>query len=222
MTDNALSSLYGQGHVDATRTRECVAMPGLREQTVFTPMEVVTVLLALWGRVAYDPCYGHPGVVLTKSGRKLSKGRKLAGLMAEGWTHEKLVEAGHANPTASVIPAERWTDCRGLVDPWPHKTFCNPPYGELRAWLEWAMATYADHIMLVPVRPHRTWWREWAATFPPSDLVYLNPLKFVGYDQAFPAPLCLARANAPTDEIGRFGQLCISTGLGSPIIKGAS
>ena len=215
MTD-ALSSLYGQGHVDATRTRECVAMPGLREQTVFTPMEIVTALIALWGRVAYDPCHGHPGAVLTRSGRKLGK---LAKLMADGWTREKLVAEGHANATASVVPAERKTDSRGLIDPWVDATFCNPPYGELRAWLEWAMAQLVDHIMLVPVRPHRTWWRKWAATIPPEDLVYLNPVKFVGYDQAFPAPLCLARANAPAGEVGRFGQLCVSLGLGSPITQ---
>lgn len=212
----ALSSLYGQGHVDATRTRECVAMPGLREQTVFTPIEIVTVLLALWGRVAYDPCHGHPGVVLTKSGRKLGK---LAALMEKGWTHEKLVAAGHANPTASVIPAERKTDCRGLCDVWVDATFCNPPYGNLREWLEYATGQPADHVLLVPVRPHRKWWRKWAATIPPEDLVYLNPVKFVGYDQAFPAPLCLARANAPANEVGRFGQLCVSAGIGSPITK---
>lgn len=211
---DALASLYGKGAVAATRTRECVAMPGLREQTVFTPWPIVIVLLALWGRVTYDPCHGHPGVVLTGPGRKLGK---LDELLAKGWTHETLVAEGHAVATASLIPATYWTDSRGLIDLWLDETFCNPPYGTLKDWLEWAMAQFVDHILLVPVRPNRTWWRKWAASIPAGDLVYLNPLKFVGYEQAFPAPLCLARANAPAAERGRLGHLCKALRLGSTI-----
>lgn len=30
----------------------------------------------------------------------------------------------------SIVPAERRTDRRGLLDPWPHRTYCNPPYGK--------------------------------------------------------------------------------------------
>lgn len=54
---DALKSLYGKGHVDATRTRECVAMPGKREQTILTPQCIVDGLQKFWILdVEMDPC----------------------------------------------------------------------------------------------------------------------------------------------------------------------
>ena len=81
-------------------------------------------------------------------------------------------------------------DPGGLVLPWVDRTFFNPPYKDLKLWL--ARAVEQDTVWsigLVPVRTHRKWFRE--ALNACTDLELLNPLKFVGYEQAFPAPLCL-------------------------------
>ena len=98
MADDALKSLYGAGHAAAsraelakTRTRECVAMPGARNQTVLTPQIVIDGLLELFwpDGIAFDAAHG-PG---------------------------------------SIVPAAEKTSTRGLLDPWPHRTYVNPPYG---------------------------------------------------------------------------------------------
>lgn len=172
MIDDALKSLYGKGHVNATRTRECVTMPGKREQTIFTPQCIIDVVLELYGTIAFDPAYGGP----------------------EG-----------------IVPAEAYTDTMGLVIQWPDRTYCNPPYGELKLWLAHSLKQTSRHVMLVPVRPHRKWWREWARQ---ADVVYLNPIKFLGYDQAFPAPLCLAERNTGDSQLAK---ICERHGLGEPI-----
>jgi hypothetical protein len=88
--------------------------------------------------------------------------------------------------------------CDGLKASWMDRTFCNPPYKDLKAWLDKAVneATddeYKSIIVLCPVRPHRSWFRE--AMRECSEIVYLNPIKFEGFDQAFPAPLCLMMFN---------------------------
>lgn len=203
---NALNSLYGQGHVDATRTRECVAMPGKREQTIFTPQVIIDVLLELWGTIEYDACHGEPGVVLTALGRAAKK----AGTVPPD--RELQVMCGLAVPVESIVPAKRRTSTRGLLDPWCHATYCNPPFGTLNDWLKYSGKQPVSHVMLVPVRPHRKWWREWAKT---AELIYLNPLTFLGYDQSFPAPLCLAH-RCPRER-GRLAEICKERGLGEPI-----
>lgn len=60
---DALASLYGKGAVDAVRTRECVAMPGLRKQEIYTPEIIVALLHALWPRVTYDAAHGLRSIV---------------------------------------------------------------------------------------------------------------------------------------------------------------
>ncbi len=54
---NATKSLHGEGHANATRTRECVAMPGLREQEILTPPSILSAVRAVWPEgIALDPC----------------------------------------------------------------------------------------------------------------------------------------------------------------------
>lgn len=203
---NALQPLYGDGHLNATRTRECVAMPGVRDQRVLTPQCVVDGLLALWADgVAYDA----------------------------------------AGAPESLIGAARQTETRGLVDPWPDRTYCNPPYGEclfdpetqrpdylielelrrqrkavtdarkkakkvgekppatpmpalppglplkkagLIDWLDQQLRfSEGESVMLVPNRTHRRWLRMWRAEV--DGLVELDPLAFLGAKSAAPFPL---------------------------------
>lgn len=88
----------------------------------------------------------------------------------------------------------------GLVEPWVDRTYCNPPYKDLKFWLDKALkeAKQGKRIaVLCPVRPHRAWFRR--AMRAATSLVYLNPLKFEGYKQAFPAPLCLLIYNTTAE-----------------------
>lgn len=144
----ALKSLYGEGHVNATRTRECVAMPGLREQSVCTPAVIVDRLVKFWG--------DYPE-------------------MDPAWCPGQLVRA-------RCYPAD------GLVAHWPRRTYCNPPYGPLEQWLEHG-GDFEDVIWLVPVRTHRTWFREFWHKL--DARIALDPVVFVGHKHGFPAPLLL-------------------------------
>lgn len=91
----------------------------------------------------------------------------------------------------------------GLKMPWKDRTYLNPPYKDLKDWLEKATREAGNvlHriVVLCPVRPHRKWFRQ--AMREATDIVYLDPLKFEGFAQAFPAPLCLLCFNV---EAGNY------------------
>jgi len=86
----------------------------------------------------------------------------------------------------------------GLDRPWADRTYCNPPYQDLKSWLAKAVhearATGNRIAVLCPVRTHRKWFRE--AMAETSAIIYLDPLTFEGYTQAFPAPLCILFFNS--------------------------
>jgi hypothetical protein len=77
----------------------------------------------------------------------------------------------------------------GLDVEWHSKAYVNPPYKDLKAWLKYGSTQPGEQIWLVPVRTHRGWWRAWRDEL--DVYVELNPIKFIGYDQYFPAPLML-------------------------------
>lgn len=86
----------------------------------------------------------------------------------------------------------------GLALPWCDRTYCNPPYGDLKAWLAKAMlesipgpckGDVTRIALLCPVRTHRPWYRQALDTT--TAVVELASVKFHGYDQPFPAPLHL-------------------------------
>ena len=184
---NALSSLYGEGNAAAIRTRECVAFPGKREQEILTPPEILDPLRELWGgRPVFDP-FGSERHAIAD--------------------HTALLEDG--------TDGQQWT--------WPDRTFGNPPYGELERAMVGTKrgkpdgATYyLDHVdgeisrwcFLIPVRSHRKWWRR-VANRDHVTVLELDPVKFVGFDQAFPAPLCLmfTRAGRKSDIEDLFSHL---------------
>ena len=83
----------------------------------------------------------------------------------------------------------------GLAEPWPERTYFNPPYDNLAPWLARYVEAW-EVVGLVPVRTHRKWFR--AAMRESTAIEYLDPLRFVGHPSAFPAPLCmLYRGGAP-------------------------
>lgn len=86
----------------------------------------------------------------------------------------------------------------GLLNSWLRYTFINPPYKDLQAWLAHGLLQPLEQIWLVPVRTHRTWWRQWRDRL--DAYCELNPIKFVGYEQMFPAPLLLGYRGAKPEE----------------------
>lgn len=71
---------------------------------------------------------------------------------------------------------------------WPRRTYVNPPYDKLKPWIERFERSW-ECVLLTPVRTHRRWWR--TLLLPSSRVCWLNPVKFIGYKQTFPAPLAL-------------------------------
>ncbi len=81
----------------------------------------------------------------------------------------------------------------GLTTPWFDFTYANPPYKTLEDWLRKAVIEGfllgKEVIVLCPVRTHRVWFR--AAMLLATRICWMDPLTFIGYEQSFPAPLCL-------------------------------
>lgn len=106
------------------------------------------------------------------------------------------IELDPCHGGASVVDARRtiiepaWPDYRedGRFVEWPHFTYANPPYKTLKEWLV-KPAFGFEHMMLIPVRPNRTWWVRHVKRS--TRVCWLKPLKFLGHKQAFPAPLCV-------------------------------
>lgn len=84
----------------------------------------------------------------------------------------------------------------GLTFKWIDKTFINPPFGDLKKWMQKASEENVEMIFLGPVRTHRKWFYMTKKTHEKVNafdvFVTLKPLKFQGYDSTFPAPLFLA------------------------------
>lgn len=89
----------------------------------------------------------------------------------------------------------------GLVEAWdPRGTFFNPPFNNLRPWLEKAVHERGKTIGLFPFRPHRRWFLPLVET---GTTVFLNyNVRFKGFDHAFPAPLVLVSWRCEIPHLG--------------------
>lgn len=83
---------------------------------------------------------------------------------------------------------------------WPDFTYCNPPFGnqgpevllaDFKDFCVKFAKTTTEVALLCPARSHRKWWRK-NVMMASDAIVYLNPLRFEGFPQTFPAPLVLA------------------------------
>lgn len=106
----------------------------------------------------------------------------------------------------------------GLKTAWPDRTYVNPPYKNLRAWMERAVAQSEEItrtgsirpnriVMLCPVCGNREWWHACADT---ADVkVELKNITFVGYTDSkgrpasFPAPVCLLVWGSTLEDVLR-------------------
>ncbi len=167
----------------ATGNRE--GKPAEREQQTYTPLCLKEMLETLaGGRIALDPCSG-PGSILN------------AIEAWEGTRVQKTDAKGRPKFRKDGSPMLEWTG-PGLERTWLRDglVYCNEPYNDLQAWLAKAQheaCTLSDTatgiVLLGPVRPHRKWWR--TAWNDADARAWLDPLTFGGWDQSFPAPLCL-------------------------------
>lgn len=161
----------------ATGNRE--GKPNQREQEIGTPDCLLAVVRQAFGQeINLDPC-ANPARPIALShyfGERYDTGKK------------------HKDGTAKMA----WRG-DGLTSPWADKTFFNSPYENLSDWLEKSFdETKFEQIGLFPVRPNRQWWCSYMASV--NAHAYLKPLKFEGYKQAFPAPLCLAYIGSRKEE----------------------
>lgn len=197
---NALASLYGDGHLNAVRTRECVAMPGARDQVVRTPQGVVDGLRTLWPEgVAFDPC-GAEGSIVGAARSTATRG------LLQQWPHrtyanppygESLRDPEREVPLVEAeiaLKAEEAERARSEGrKPRPLRTIAPGAVVERCGLWDWLAhhlaATEGESVMLVPNRTNRKWLRQWRAQV--DGLVELDPLVFLGHRQAFPAPLVL-------------------------------
>jgi hypothetical protein len=149
--------------------------PAERSQEILTPQPIVNFVLRLWPEgISMDPCASTDPRNLVDAVVKVFK------------------------PGPNTM-----TGAGGLDVNWHDRTYVNPPFKELQAWLAKASVSAVPPrprvVLLCPVRSHRSWWRR-AARFA-RVVVELDPVKFVGYDDAFPAPLCLMVWGSSPQEV---------------------
>lgn len=194
---DAAKSLYGKGHLDATRTRECVAMPGKREQSVYTPLYILDRVRIVWPEgIQLDPCSSNEPA-------------------AEGYWYKegskKKWQPGVPEPNSLVRAAQVYTvEDDGLAQPWVDRTFWNPPYATLKDWIAKDRDEDVESIGLVPARTHRKWLDLRAF----DRVCFCDPVKFYGHRAAFPQPVLLLGLHVDKDafdeafsDIGRCGTV---------------
>lgn len=102
----------------------------------------------------------------------------------------------------SIVSADRVYDFskgqNGLIQPWSSRTFINPPYDDLKRWFKKGRSEFGAQIWLVPNRTNRLWFREWRSS--QSAFVELDPVKFLGYDNAAPFALILTYFGVDSDS----------------------
>jgi hypothetical protein len=208
------------------------SLAGKRAQTVLTPANLLdAVRVVFGGPIAFDPCHADGSLVDPETFRNLhwseiwARVDELAShdgdLRPDGAQAVEILRyqrkgsdsTPRARELARVIQAEIRAEFKGRsghAAPWPDRTFVNPPYGDkgpecLLANFEDFCAAFArattEVAFLCPVRSHRKWWRR-DILRAADAIVFLDPLKFEGFAQTFPAPLCLAYKGPHVDRVG--------------------
>ncbi len=198
-----------------------------RPQTVLSPKVVLdAVRVVFGGSIAFDPCYAEGSLtepdnhLLVPWERIHARIRELVNDTSEADIVLAILagrmKAGSASTQARndvkrivATIASEFRENSGHAVTWPNRTYANPVYGDKGP--ECILAGFADFCaayaaaetecaMLCPVRSHRKWWRR--DVLAASDaIVYLDPVKFEGFDQTFPAPLCLAYKGPNVDRV---------------------
>lgn len=140
--------------------------PAKREQQIMTPPRIADFVRDVFdGSIALDPCAAVDDF-----------GDVMGFVDAEMYFDGTL-----------AAPLLQCQD--GLKQPWVDRTYCNPPFGDLKAWLQKALyeaspVTRYSIAVLCPVRSNRPWWRlarDYAHRT--GAYVELNPFPFVGFEK---------------------------------------
>lgn len=127
----------------------------------------------------------HNGALTGKREQSIYTPQCIVDALLELWPEGIACDPCPGGPESIVPAVLKFED--GLRFPfWPARTYVNPPYNDLRPWIERFERT-EECVILTPVRTHRRWWRP-VLYF---HICWLNPIKFIGYEQTFPAPLAL-------------------------------
>ncbi len=172
-----LPTLADKAEERRKNTAKSMIAPGTRKQEIYTPPVLIEAILKVWPHIALDPCSGPESIV---------------GAQRSFYTPPSVVLTPTGKQKIVYIPVGG-DSVDGLTTEWVDYTYANPPYKLLKDWLLKARVEgdiqEREVMMLVPARGHRTWFRDVLASA--SEVCDLNPVKFVGYKSAFPAPLLM-------------------------------
>lgn len=144
------------------------------------------------------------GTMTGKREQRIYTPQSIVDALLEVWPH---VAMDPCSGPDSLVPAHARIEPpeNGLAIRWPRYTYVNPPYDKLYPWLEHGDRD-VETIWLIPVRPHRRWWRDFIFHLDPQKrpmVCWMDPLKFHGYDATFPAPLCVAYTGVHHEKFRR-------------------
>lgn len=165
-----------RNRADATGALFDGSKHGKRVQRVYTGPEIVEVLHELWPEgLLCDPCSGPDSLV-----------DAVIRIMppANGCRYVTEIPTGEVDSEGRLV----YTTAPPGLPLWPPRTYANPEFAKLEPWLR-QFAESNEVAILCPARSHRKWWR---AAMRDAHVAELNPIKFVGHAQTFPAPLVLA------------------------------
>ncbi len=155
-----------------------------RSQEIFTPLELVAPLISVWGGIGLDPC-SHP----------------------ESPVPAEVKWQGTVTKLRKGVPIE-W-EGPGCSTPWLDRTYCNPPFNELDAWVAHAACQpMVRWALLCPHRSQRKWLRRLKRR---RTVIELDSVSFEGYDQAFPQALILIVNGYQAELVGKAYE---AAGLG--------
>lgn len=82
----------------------------------------------------------------------------------------------------------------GLKAEWGKSNWVNPPFSEIAKWLKKGTEEKEKgnkSLFLITLRSTCKYWRKFIWPFATDFILLENNVKFVGFERAFPVPLCL-------------------------------
>lgn len=169
---------------DATGALFDGSKAGKRTQRVYTPPVVVSILDELWPEGILADVTAGPDQIIDAMIRIMPPANGCRYVTKIPTLDENGEHVRDAKDKLVYEPA-----APGLAL-WPERTYGNPEFDELEPWIRQFSESW-EVVFMLPVRPQRKWWRAGILT-PEVSKAWLDPLKFIGHEQCFPAPLVLA------------------------------
>lgn len=93
-----------------------------------------------------------------------------------------------------------------MTEEWGEVNFVNPPFSNIKAFVERTLAVGKPTYMLVPVRTNTHYWRDYVYDNVTAIYFFVDKIKFTGYNRPCPLPMCLLVFNTnyapPITELG--------------------